>query len=201
LTEETAQPSLPLRILGIAGSLRPGSYNRALLRAAQELAPEGMSIVTFDLDAIPPYNADVEAQGFPAPVVTFKKAIAEADALLIATPEYNHSIPGVLKNALDWASRPPGKSPLDGKPAAIMGASTGAIGTARAQQHLRLVCSYVNLLVMNLPEVLVARAQDKIDANGRLTDEATRQFVAKFLQAFAQWVARVGVRTGKQSGG
>jgi chromate reductase len=151
-----------------------------------------MAIVTFELDAIPPYNADVEAQGFPAPVVAFKNAIAEADALLIATPEYNHSIPGVLKNAFDWASRPPGHSPLDGKPAAIMGASTGAIGTARAQQHLRLVCSYVNMLVMNLPEVFVARAQDKVDASGRLTDEPTRQFLHKFLQAFVQWVARMG---------
>jgi len=193
MTHNTAQPGPALRVLGIAGSLRAGSHNRALLRAAQELAPAGMTIVTFDLDAIPPYNGDVEAQGFPAPVVAFKNAIAEADAVLIATPEYNHSFPGVLKNALDWASRPPGKSPLDGKPAAIFGASTGAIGTARAQQHLRLVCSYINMLVMNLPEVFVARAQDKIDAGGRLADEPTRQFVAKFLQAFAQWIARVGV--------
>ena len=192
MTADAVQQTLPLHVLGIAGSLRASSHNRALLRAAQELAPRDMTIVTFELDAIPPYNADVEAQGFPEPVVAFKAAIAAADALLIATPEYNHSVPGVLKNALDWASRPPGKSPLDGKPAAILGASTGAIGTARAQQHLRLVCSYVNLLVMNLPEVFVARAQDKFDANGRLTDEPTRQFLARFLQVFQQWVARVG---------
>jgi chromate reductase len=193
MTQDTAQQILPLRVLGIAGSLRAGSYNRALLRVAQELAPEGMSIVIFELHALPFYNADVEAQGFPEPVVAFKTAIAEADAVLIATPEYNHSFPGLLKNALDWASRPPGRSPLDGKPAAIMGASSGAIGTARAQQHLRLVCSYVNMIVLNQPEVLVARAQDKFDASGRLTDEPTRQFLGKFLQAFQQWVARVGL--------
>jgi chromate reductase len=200
MTNGAAQTTSPLRILGIAGSLRAGSYNRALLRAAQQLAPQGIAIVTFDLDAIPPYNADVEAQGFPAPVVAFKAAIAGADALLIATPEYNHSIPGVLKNALDWASRPPKQSPLDGKPAAIMGASTGAIGTARAQQHLRLVGAYVNMLVLNQPEVLVGRAQDKFDASGRLTDEPTRQFLVKFLQAFVQWVARVGAGAGDRRG-
>jgi chromate reductase len=191
MTQQTPQPTSQLRILGIAGSLRAGSYNRALLRAAQELAPAGMSIVIFELHAIPPYNADVEAQGFPEPVVAFKAAIAEADGLLIATPEYNHSIPGVLKNAIDWASRPPGKCPLAGKPAAIMGASTGAISTARAQQHLRLVCSFLDMIVLNQPEVLVGRAQDKVDASGRLTDEPTRQFMSKFLQTFAQWVLRI----------
>jgi chromate reductase len=191
MTKDT-KPTLSLRVLGIAGSLRAGSYNRALLRAAQELAPEGMTITTFKLDAIPSYNADVEAQGFPAPVVAFKAAIAEADALLIATPEYNHSIPGVLKNAIDWASRPARSTPLYGKTAAIMGASTGVVGTARAQQHLRLVFSYLNMLVFNQPEVLVGRARDKFDANGHLTDEPTRQFLAQFLQAFMQWVARVG---------
>jgi chromate reductase len=191
MMKDTFEQALSMQVLGIAGSLRTGSYNRALLRAAQELAPQGMTLVTFELDAIPPYNADVEAQGFPAPVVAFKDAIAAADALLIATPEYNHSIPGVLKNALDWASRPAGNTPLNGKPAAIMGASTSAIGTARAQQHLRLVCSYLNMPLLNQPEVLVARARDKFDASGRLTDEPTRQFLYKFLQAFAQWVARV----------
>jgi chromate reductase len=190
--KDTPEHTLSVQVLGIAGSLRTGSYNRALLRAAQELAPQGMTIVTFDLDAIPSYNADVEAQGFPAPVVAFKDAIAGADAILIATPEYNHLIPGVLKNALDWASRPADNAPLNGKPAAIMGASTGAIGTARAQQHLRLVCSYLNMPLLNQPEVLVARARDKFDASGRLTDEPTRQFLYKFLQAFARWVARVG---------
>ncbi len=192
MTDDGTRPAPPLRVLGIAGSLRAGSYNRALLRAAQELAPQGMAIVTFELDAIPPYNADVEMAGFPEPIVAFKAALAAADAVLIATPEYNHSFPGLLKNALDWASRPPGKSPLDGKPAAIIGASSGAIGTARAQQHLRLVCSYLNMLVMNLPEVFVARAQDKFDAGGRLADEPTQQFLAKFLQAFQLWIVRVG---------
>lgn len=128
------------RALGIPGSLRSGSYNRALLRAARELAPEGMGIDTFELHDVPPYNGDVEAEGDPRPVVALKQAIREADALLIATPEYNRGLPGVLKNAIDWASRPPLASPLARKPAAVMGASTGMGGTARAQEQLRRAC-------------------------------------------------------------
>lgn len=121
-----------INVVAFAGSLRQESYNRALLRAAQESAPESMSIDTFDLSPIPLYNYDVEQQGDPEPVQEFKHAIRKADALLIATPEYQHGIPGVLKNALDWASRPPKQSPLQGKPAAIMGATPGMTGTARA---------------------------------------------------------------------
>src|SRR5262245_39739521 len=121
----------PLEVLGIAGSLRRESYNRGLLRAAQEMAPEGMTIRSFELDAIPLYNGDVEAAGDPAPVAQLKEAIRGADALLLATPEYNYGVPGVLKNAVDWASRPPAKSVLSGKPAAIMGASPGMGGTIR----------------------------------------------------------------------
>lgn len=176
-----------LRVLGIAGSLRAGSYNRALLRAAQELAPEGMEIATFDLAPIPPYNADVERQGLPEPVAALKAAIRGADALLIATPEYNRSVSGVLKNALDWASRPPTDSPLNGKPVAIMGASTGSYGTVRAQEHLRLFCTATNMLPLNRPELYVARAEDKFDAEGRLTDAKTRNRVGKLLQALVEW--------------
>ncbi len=176
-----------LRVLGIAGSLRAGSYNRALLRAAQELAPEGMEIATFDLAPIPAYNADVERQGLPEPVAALKAAIRGADVLLIATSEYNRSIPGVLKNALDWASRPPTNSPLNGKPVAIMGVSTGSYGTVRAQGHLRQVCVATNMLPLNRPELYVARAEEKFDAEGRLTDAKTRNRVGKLLQALVEW--------------
>lgn len=180
-----------LRVLGIPGSLRAGSYNRALLRAAQELAPEGMQITLCDLATIPVYNEDVEAQGVPAPVVAFKTALREADALLIATPEYNYSLPGVLKNAIDWATRPPAESPLRGKPAGIVGASMGVGGTIRAQLALRQVLLFTQTQALLHPEVLVARAQDKFDAQGRLTDELTRAQLAKHLQALAEWSRRL----------
>src|SRR5882672_4988864 len=126
-----------LSVLGIAGSLRAASFNRSLLRAAQELAPAGMTITAFDLAPIPLYNADVEATGDPEPVAALKSAIRQADALLIATPEYNFGVPGVLKNAIDWASRPPRGSAMQGKPVAIMGATPGGWGTARSQMQLR----------------------------------------------------------------
>ena len=126
-----------INVLGFAGSLRKGSFNRMLLRSAVELAPPGMTIDTFELDLIPLYNGDVEAQGNPEPVAEWKEAIHRADAILVVTPEYNYGVPGVLKNAIDWASRPPGKSVLNGKPAALMGASTGAFGSVRAQLQLR----------------------------------------------------------------
>jgi chromate reductase len=134
---ETEAPRAPIRVLGFAGSLRRGSYNRALLRAAQELAPAGMTIEVSDLAPIPLYNADVEAEGDPEPVAAFKAAIRRADALLIACPEYNHGVPGVLKNAIDWASRPPRSAALDRKPLALMGASPGMTGSARGQSQLR----------------------------------------------------------------
>ena len=128
-----------VNVLGFAGSLRKGSFNRMLLRAAVELAPPAMTIETIELDSIPLYNGDVEAQGDPEPVAEWKDAIRRADAILVVTPEYNYGIPGVLKNAIDWASRPPGKSVLNGKPAAIMGASPGGFGSVRAQLQLRQV--------------------------------------------------------------
>jgi chromate reductase len=150
-----------------------------------------MSIETFDITPIPLYNADVQVQGFPEPVVAFKEAIRRADALLLATPEYNHSIPGVLKNAIDWASRPADESPLDGKPVAIVGASTGRMGTVRAQMHLRQVCVYTNMLAVNKPQVLVMRAREKFDKDGRLVDETSRRFLRELLEALAEWILRL----------
>src|SRR5215469_12980358 len=165
-----------LRILGIAGSLRRGSFNAATLRTAHELAPAGMAIDVFDIAPIPLYNEDVRQQGFPAPVEDLRTRIKAADGLLIVTPEYNYSIPGVLKNAVDWASRPP-EQPFDGKPIGLMGASAGALGTARAQYHLRQCFVFLNGLVMNRPEVMIPQAHNKFDTTGKLTDQATRDFI------------------------
>lgn len=179
-----------LRVLGFAGSLRKASYNRALLAAAAELAPPDMEIAVFDLADVPLYNGDVEAAGAPAAVEAFKRAIAEADAVLIATPEYNHGVPAVTKNAIDWASRPPGSAPLGAKPVAIMGASPGITGTARGQSQLRQAFEFTNSFAMPQPELLVFRAHEKFDAEGRLTDEATRKFLGQFLSAFGGWIRR-----------
>ncbi len=179
-----------VRILGFAGSLRKGSYNKALLRAAGELAPKGAEVRTFDLEGIAPFSEDLESNP-PAKVKDFKAEIEAADALLIATPEYNFSMPGVLKNAIDWASRPYGDNSFADKPVAIMGASVGTLGTARAQYHLRQSCVFLNMHPLNQPEVLVAAAQDKIDAAGRLTDEKTRQKIADLLTALVAWTRRL----------
>lgn len=172
---------MDLDILGIAGSLRTGSYNKLLLRAAAEEAPEGMRIEPFDLDAIPFYNRDVEDQGDPEPIAELKQAIEEADGLLIATPEYQHGIPGVLKNTLDWASRPPGESPLNGKPVAMMGASPGMAGTARAHLQLRQTLHYNRVRMVPGPEVLVAKAREKFDDDGRLVDDTARELIGELL--------------------
>ncbi len=188
MTVDSDSAARPLVVCGIAGSLRRASYNRALLRAAQELAPEGVEIRIFDRMAdIPLYNGDVEAQGDPEPVQALKSAIREADALLIATPEYNHGVPGVLKNAIDWASRPPPKSVLADKPTALLGASPGVTGTARAQTQLRNAFVFTRTPALLQPEILVYRAHDKFDAEGRLTDAKTREFVALLLRELADW--------------
>ncbi len=177
-------------ILGFAGSLRKNSYNRALLRAAVELVPEEATLETFDLEGIPPFSQDLENQ--PAEKVKeFKAKIRAADAILIATPEYNYSIPGVLKNAIDSASRPYGDNALDGKPVAIMGASIGMLGTARAQYDLRRSFVFLNMYPLNQPEVMVPFAQEKIDQNGNLTDEKTRQKIRELLQALVSWTRRL----------
>ena len=182
--------SAPIRVLGFAGSLRKGSFNRALLRAAGEMLPEGMTLDVYDLATIPLYSGDVEAVGLPEVVKDFQRRIEEADALLIVTPEYNYSMSGVLKNAIDWASRPsPVRStqPFNGKPVAMMGASAGTMGTGRAQYHLRQSCVFLNMLPLNKPEVFVAAAQTKFDASGRLTDETARTRIRQLLEALAAW--------------
>jgi chromate reductase len=179
-----------VNVLGIAGSLREGSYNRALLRAAQETAPDDMEIQIFDnetLKSIPPYNEDIRQLGEPETVEILKREISHADALLFAIPEYNYSMSGVLKNAIDWASRPLGDSPLDGKPIAIMGASIGLFGTVRAQMHFRLLCVSVNLLPLNKPQVLVPRAAEKFSTDGRLIDEDTRDHLHSLTEALLNW--------------
>ena len=183
--------SKPVRILGIAGSVRNKSFNRAALRAATELVPEGATIETFELDGIPAFNQDDE-QKPPAKVTELKKRIREADAILIVTPEYNYSIPGVLKNAIDWASRPYGDSAWNGKPAAIMGASVGVIGTARAQYHLRQMMVFLNMFPINQPEVMIGNAQDRFDAEGNLTHDATKEFIRQLLQNLVEWTRRIG---------
>jgi chromate reductase, NAD(P)H dehydrogenase (quinone) len=179
-----------LKILGVSGSLRQASYNTAALRAAQELAPSGVTLETFDIAPIPLYNEDVRAQGFPPPFEDFRARIKAADALLIVTPEYNYSIPGVLKNAIDWASRPP-EQPFDGKPIALMGASVGAIGTARAQYHLRQCFVFMNGLVLNQPEVMIGAAGTRFDAQGKLIDETSRELIAALLTRLRDWALRL----------
>ena len=183
--------SQPIRILGIAGSLRRESYNRAALRAATELVPEGATLDVFELDGIPGFNQDAE-QNPPAKIVELKRRVREADAILFVTPEYNYSVPGVLKNAIDWASRPYGDSAWNGKPAAMMGASIGAIGTARAQYHLRQMMVFLNMFPINQPEVMIANAQDRFDERGNLTDDATKDFIRQLLQSLVEWTRRIG---------
>lgn len=182
--------SKTIRILGIAGSLRHESYNRAALRAATQLVPEGATIETFELDGIPAFNQD-EEQNPPAKVAELKRKIREADAILIVTPEYNYSVPGVLKNAIDWASRPYGDSAWNGKPAAIMGASIGAIGTARAQYHLRQIMVFLNMFPINQPEVMIGNASERFDKDGNLTDETTKSFISQLLQNLVAWTQRL----------
>jgi chromate reductase len=180
----------PITILGIAGSLRRQSYNRSALRAAKQLAPEGVTIDIFELDGIPGFNEDDE-ENPPAKVVELKKRIRAADAILFVTPEYNYSVPGVLKNAIDWASRPYGDSAWNGKPAAIMGASVGNIATARAQYHLRQMFVFLNILAVNQPEVMIGKAAERFDAEGNLTDENTKEHIRKLLVSLAAWTERV----------
>lgn len=186
------KPLRVVRVAGIAGSLRKASYNRSLLRAAQQAAPERLRIEIHELDAVPLYNEDVEAAGVPPGVAELRQAIADADGLLIATPEYNHGVPGVMKNAIDWLSRPPRGSVLSGKPAAILGASPGMTGSARGQSQLRQAFVFTNTPAMLQPEILVARAHEKFDDQGRLTDEKTRQFLGQFLERFVEWIDRLG---------
>ncbi len=180
----------PITILGIAGSLRRQSYNRAALRAAAQLAPQGVTLDIFELDGIPAFNQD-EEKNTPAKVLELKQRIRAADALLIVTPEYNCSVPGVLKNAIDWATRPYGDNAWSGKPAAIMGASPGMLGTARAQYHLRQILVGLNVFPLNQPEVMIANAAAKFDPDGNLTDESTKKHIRQLLQSLAEWTGRI----------
>jgi chromate reductase, NAD(P)H dehydrogenase (quinone) len=170
----------PTSVLGICGSLRKASFNMAALRTAIELRPAGMEVTVADISQIPLYNEDVRAEGFPPPVEALRQQIKAADALLFACPEYNYSMSGVLKNAIDWASRPPDQ-PFAGKAVAIISAAAGMAGGARAQLHLRHSCVFLDMHPLNKPEVLIYQAQNKFDANGELTDEVARRLIAELM--------------------
>ena len=179
-----------ITILGFAGSLRKDSYNKALLRAAVESAPKKVQVEVFDLEGIPPFNQDLESRT-PKRVKEFKARIRAADAVLIVTPEYNYSIPGVLKNSIDWASRPYSDNAFENKPVAIMSASSGMLGGARAQYHLRQTLVFLNTHPINRPEVIVPFADEKIDEEGRVTDEKTRKRIKELLDALAAWTEKL----------
>ena len=185
-----SQKTPSMKVLGISGSLRQGSFNSMALRAAQKLAPAGMKLDIADIASIPLYNDDVRAAGEPPAVAALKAQIRAADAVLLVTPEYNFSIPGVLKNTLDWLSRPP-EPPFDGKPVAIMGASPGPVGTARVQYDLRKVLGFMNTFTVNKPEVFISFAQNKFNADGELTDEPTGKFIADLLVSLQNLKQRV----------
>jgi chromate reductase len=179
-----------VNIIGFAGSLRKGSYNRALMRAALELLPEDARLEIFDLDGIPPFNQDLENQPSEK-VKEFKAKIRAADAILIATPEYNYSIPGVLKNAIDCASRPYGDNAFEHKPVAIMGTSISMTGSARAQYHLRQCFVFLSCFALNQPEVIVPFANEKIDKEGKLTDQKTREKIRELLESLVAWTNKL----------
>jgi chromate reductase len=176
-------------ILGIAGSLRDGSYNRALLRAARGLVPDGATLETFDIEGLPGFSQDNETNP-PAQVVELKQRIRAADAILFVTPEYNYSVPGVLKNAIDWASRPYGDSAWTRKPVAIMGASIGNLGTARAQYHLRQMFVFLDMYAVNQPEVMVSNAHKHFDEQGNLTDETAKRLIGQLLEELVSLTRR-----------
>ena len=178
-------------ILGIAGSLREASYNRALLRAAQELVPAGVKLETFDIKGLPGFTQDDETNP-PAQVIELKQRIRAADAILLVTPEYNYSVPGVLKNAIDWASRPYGDSAWTKKPVAVMGASVGTLGTARAQYHLRQMFVFLNMFAVNQPEVMVSNAHKHFDEQGNLTDEVAKKLIRQLLEELVSFASRIG---------
>jgi chromate reductase len=176
--------SRAVRVLALSGSLRKASFNTALLRAAVELAPEGMSITIGETRDLPLYDEDLRAAGLPAPAARLRAEVERADAILVATPEYNYSLPGGLKNAIDWASRPP-HQPFAGKALAMMGASGGTSGTMRAQYHLRQVAVFLDMHAVNKPEVFVRNAAAAFDAEGRLVDPASREAIRALLEALA----------------
>jgi chromate reductase len=179
-----------IKILGIAGSLRKDSYNKMVLKAAQALAPEDTEIEIFDIAGIPLFNQD-EERNPPSKVAEFKKRIHAADGILFVTPEYNYSVPGVLKNAIDWASRPYGESAWNGKPVALMGASIGTLGTARAQYHLRQMFVFLNMYAVNQPEVMIANASQKFDNEGNLSDDIAANLIRQLLTNLRDWTRKL----------
>lgn len=187
---------MALNILGICGSLRAQSFNRSLLNAARERMPAEASLRIVTLEGIPPFNQD-EEQRPPQAVIAFKKAILEADALLIGSPEYNYSVSGVLKNAIDWATRPYGENPFKGKPAAIMGATIGGMGTSRAQYHLRQILTALNVHTLNSPELMVSDAQERFDAAGKLTCPHAQEQLDKLLRRLCLWTRQL--ESGKEA--
>jgi chromate reductase len=181
---------MALQFVGLVGSLRKGSYNAALMRAAAELVPPEGTLEVAPIGDLPPYDADLDADGGPPPVQRLKAQLRAADAIVIVSPEYSYSVPGFLKNALDWVSRKPDPA-LDGKPGLIMGASSGAIGTMRMQHHLRQICVAINVKLLNRPEIAVGKAQEKFDADGRLVDAPTRELVRSGLAALSAWTLQL----------
>jgi len=182
-----------IRVLGISRSLRKGSFNTSLLREAVAIAEAEKLPIRFDIAdirEIPPYDEDLHVAGVPEPVRKFREAIAAANAILFVTPEYNYSVPGVLKNAIDWASRPPSQ-PFADKPFAVMGASGGMSGTMRAQYHLRQIAVFLDMHALNKPEVFVRNAREAFDPNGMLKDETTRQLIAQQLTGLVAWTRRL----------
>jgi chromate reductase len=179
-----------IKIVGICGSLRAGSYNKAVLRIAEEVKPADMTMETAEIGDFPLYNADIQAKGFPAPVERVAAQVKAADGLLFVTPEFNFSVPGALKNAIDWLSRL-SPQPCDDKPVAIMGAAAGALGTGRAQYELRRICVFLNMHPLNKPEVFIGAAHTKFDAAGKLTDEPTREFIKQLMVALDVWTRRL----------
>jgi chromate reductase len=184
------QPEKPIRILGIAGSLRKNSFNKQLLQAATKLLPKAAQLELFGIDDIPLYNQDVEVSGIPEAVKRFKERIESADAILIATPEYNHSYPGILKNAIDWGSRPYGQNSFNGKPVAVISASPGTFGGVGAQDQLKQVLLALNMHLVSQPAVIVTSAHDKIDSDGNLTDPITTQFFTQLLANLVEFTRK-----------
>jgi chromate reductase len=179
-----------MTILGLAGSLRRASYNRGALRAAERLAPEGVHVDVFDLRDIPMYNQDLESE-MPAMVSRLKERVRAADAVLLATPEYNYSVPAVLKNAIDWASRPYGDNSWQGKPVAVMGASISGMGSIRAQYHLRQMFVFLDMHAVNRPEVMIGNASERFDAEGNLINEQAASQIQALLRSLVQWTRRL----------
>lgn len=179
---------MSIQVAVLVGSLRKDSFNRRLARAVEKLAGSELAFEYIPIDSLPLYNQDFDTD-YPAPWIDLKQQIKAADALLFVTPEYNRSIPGVLKNAIDIASRPYGTNAFAGKPGAVIGASIGATGSALAQQHLRNVLAYLDVPMLAQPEVFVQfKADGPVDANGEITVDSTREFLQGFVDRYVQWV-------------